>query len=166
VLDRLIRSMASCICQCRSEQMPVLVPNLKLLKDYRKQYWTMILQGRDSRGLGVRCTQGHHLEGPVAVANNAQQGLRVSRFWSADDSNLSWLRKGVRQRLERLPEVERILVHHGLQLYQRPVLPGELSKSLWPGGHSFPDRDLASFRLCQVSLIASGCHFASRRCKA
>jgi len=54
-----------------------------------------ILQERDGRRLGTGLSQGHHLKGLVATANDAQQGLCVSGFRVADDGNLLGLREGV-----------------------------------------------------------------------
>ena len=77
-----------------------------------------ILQERHGRGGRVRCSQGHHLEGPIAVANDAQQGLRVGRVGITDNGNLPRLREGIGQRLEPLPKAQRILSCHGLHLRQ------------------------------------------------
>jgi hypothetical protein len=75
-----------------------------------------ILQQRNSRRSRIRCSQGHALERPVCIANDAQQGLRVSALRLADNGNLSLLREGIHQRLEPLPKTQRILGHLGLHL--------------------------------------------------
>ena len=50
-----------------------------------------ILQQRDSWGLGAGRSQCYYLEGPVAIANDAQQGSRVSGIRITADGNLSRL---------------------------------------------------------------------------
>ncbi len=49
---------------------------------------TSILKERNSTRLCVLRSQSHHLEGPVAAANDVQQGLCVSSLRIADDGNL------------------------------------------------------------------------------
>jgi hypothetical protein len=63
-----------------------------------------ILQQRDPGTLWTGRAQGHDLEGPVAIADEAQQGLRVSGFRITDNGNPLRLGKGIGQRLEPLAE--------------------------------------------------------------
>jgi hypothetical protein len=60
---------------------------------------------RHDGSIWFRRSEGHHLEGPVVTANDAQQGLRVSSFGIADNGNLPRLRNSIRQRLQPLPEL-------------------------------------------------------------
>ena len=77
-------------------------------------YQFSILQERDFRELCVRCPQGHYLEGPVAIANDVQQGLRVSGVEITDNGNLSRLREGKGKRLEPLAKALWLLGSHAL----------------------------------------------------
>ena len=68
--------------------------------------------------MSARRSQGNHLEGPVAIAYGAQQSLCVRGLRITDNGDLSWLRKGVAQRLKPLAKAQRMLAHHGLHLGQ------------------------------------------------
>ena len=84
-------------------------------------YRSSILQQRDLGTFRTGRSQGHGLKWPIAIAHNAQQALRVNALRFTDDGNLSWLRKGIHQRLEPLAKAQRILGHHALYLGQRLV---------------------------------------------
>jgi hypothetical protein len=66
-------------------------------------------------------TQSDHSEGPVALASDAEQGLRVSGVGISDDGNLSWLRKVICQRLKPVAQAQWILGQERLYLSQRLV---------------------------------------------
>ncbi len=76
------------------------------------QLATMV-QERDSRGLRVRHSQCHDLEGSESVASDIEEGLCVSRVEIADNGNLSRLCERVRQRLKPLAKAQRILLIMG-----------------------------------------------------
>ena len=59
-------------------------------------YQVAILQERHRRRLCLRWPQSDDLEGTVAIANDPQQGLRVSRVGITSDGDLSRLREGIR----------------------------------------------------------------------
>jgi hypothetical protein len=79
---------------------------------------TSILQERDDLVLPIRCSQGHHLEGALAIANDVRQGLSVPCTGITDNGSLLWLCQGVAEGLEPPAKAQRVLAHHGLDLRQ------------------------------------------------
>jgi hypothetical protein len=91
---------------------------------------TAILHQRDLGTLWTGRAQGHDLEGPVPIANDAQQSLRVGGAKITHDGDLLWLRKSICQCLESLPETQRILAHHGLHLSQCLVRDVDITQGI------------------------------------
>jgi hypothetical protein len=74
------------------------------------------------------------LEWLVAIAKDVQQGLRISGIRVADNGDLSWLRRSIRQRLEPLAKAQRILTQHGLHLSQGLVRNVDITRTAGEAG--------------------------------
>jgi hypothetical protein len=55
-----------------------------------------ILKERHGRGLSVKCSEGHDLEGLAATAHDAQQGLCVGGVGITSNGNFLWLCQGIK----------------------------------------------------------------------